>query len=255
MSASETRLDRRAVPRPAAALAAGTSLAGPAIWQHQTLKHGDTFAVFDRSGNFGASSGGPDGLFHLDTRFLSRLELLVFDVAPLLLGAKIRDDNAVLTVDLTNPDVMYDGTITLPRDTLHVERTIFLWRGACHQRIAIHNYGDRPVNVPVSLFFDSDFADVFEVRGAHRKRRGTIRRSVAGACDVLLEYDGLDGGHTSFWIQRLIGSLPIAPTIKFSFRRDAALPALSERAASPATAKRQSGSARGCAARGAISGR
>ena len=33
--------------------------------------------MLDSCGDLGASAGGPDGLFHCDTRFLSRLELLL----------------------------------------------------------------------------------------------------------------------------------------------------------------------------------
>ena len=45
--------------------------------------------------------GGSAGLFHLDTRYLSRLELLVNDTHPLLLGSNLRDDNSRL---LGRPD-------------------------------------------------------------------------------------------------------------------------------------------------------
>ena len=61
----------------------------------------------------GASAGGPDGLFDHDTRYLSRLELLINGMQPLVLGSSVRDDNLTLTVDLTNPDVFQDGRIVL----------------------------------------------------------------------------------------------------------------------------------------------
>jgi len=57
----------------------------------------------------GASAGGPDGLFNHDTRYLSRLELLINGMQPLVLGSSVRDDNLTLTVDLTNPDVFQTG--------------------------------------------------------------------------------------------------------------------------------------------------
>ena len=40
-----------------------------------------------------------------DTRYLARLELVLNDMQPLLLGSNLRDDNSGLTVDLTNPDI------------------------------------------------------------------------------------------------------------------------------------------------------
>src|SRR4029450_7129268 len=149
---------------------------GPATRPRRTLKHDDTFVVLDSHGDIGASAGGPDGLFHCDTRFLSRLELSLNGTQPLLLGSNVRDDNTFLTVDLTNPDVYVDGHLVLPKDTLHVVRTIFLWRDTAYQRLAIRNHGERPVDVRLTLQFDSDFADLFEVRGLHRQRRGVAGR-------------------------------------------------------------------------------
>ena len=82
----------------------------------RALKHNDTFVVLDSHGDIGASSDATDGLFHRDTRFLSHLELLVNDVPPLLLGSNLRDDNAALVVDLTNPDVISDQHIVMEKD-------------------------------------------------------------------------------------------------------------------------------------------
>ena len=50
---------------------------GPSARPRRAIKHDDTFAVFDSQGDMGASAGGPDGLFDHDTRYLSRLELLI----------------------------------------------------------------------------------------------------------------------------------------------------------------------------------
>ena len=62
-------------------------------------------------------SGGSGGLVPLDTRHLSRLEVLVNGAPPLLLGSNLRDDNSALFVDLTNPDLMDDQRIVLEKDT------------------------------------------------------------------------------------------------------------------------------------------
>src|SRR3954451_3283004 len=69
----------------------------------RTLKHGDTFAVFDHNGDALAGLGSPEGLFHRDTRHLSHLFLTIGGRRPLLLSSTLRDDNATLTCDLTNP--------------------------------------------------------------------------------------------------------------------------------------------------------
>jgi len=159
----------------------------------RTLKCGDTFIVTDSHGDIGASTGDPDGLFHADTRFLSRLELSLNGEQPLLLGSNVRDDNTMLAVDLTNPD-FYDGEqITLQKDLLHIARTIFLWRGTAYQRLQLRNHANHPIALDLTLHFNSDFADLFEVRGIQRERRGTGNARVVAPDQVLLSYHGLDG--------------------------------------------------------------
>jgi len=158
----------------------------------RTLKYGDTFVVLDSRGDIAAASGRSAGLFHLDTRYLSRLELLVNGTSPLLLGSNLRDDNSALFVDLTNPDLVSDQRILLEKDSVHILRTVFLWRGTAYERLRLRNYGDRPIALPLSILFDNDFADLFEVRGAHRERRGTASQQLRGSDQVVLSYHGLD---------------------------------------------------------------
>jgi glycogen debranching enzyme len=159
----------------------------------RALKHDDTFIVLDSHGDIGAAAGGPDGLFHSDTRFVSHLELLLNGMQPLLLGSSIRDDNTLMTVDLTNPDMYFDNHLLLPKDTLHVVRTVFLWRDTAYQRLAVRNHGDRAIDLRLSILFDNDFADLFEVRGTRRQRRGAIERIVEGPGTTAVTYVGLDG--------------------------------------------------------------
>jgi glycogen debranching enzyme len=167
-------------------------MTGPAARPRRSLKHDDTFIVLDSHGDIGASAGGPDGLFNADTRYLARLELVLDDVQPLLLGSNMRDDNSALTVDLTNPDIYRHGRIVLQKDILHVVRTLFLWRGTAYQRIGLQNHGENLASFDLTLLFDNDFADLFEVRGEKRPRRGTGSSRLLGASDVALDYMGLD---------------------------------------------------------------
>ncbi len=168
-------------------------MTGPAARPRRSLKHDDTFVVLDSHGDIGASAGGPDGLFNSDTRYLARLELVLDDVQPLLLGSNLRDDNSALTVDLTNPDIYRQGRNVLQKDMLHIVRTIFLWRGAAYQRIGVQNHGEHTASFDLTLLFGNDFADLFEVRGERRARRGVGSTTLLSPSDVLFEYAGLDG--------------------------------------------------------------
>jgi glycogen debranching enzyme len=176
------------IPGEQFAVAGTASTARPS----RTLKHGDTFILVDSHGDIGVVPGASDGLFHSDTRFLSLLALTLEGAQPLLLGSNLYDDNSMLTVDLTNPDLWRGGNKVLPKDTVHVVRTLFLWQGTAYQRLAVGNYGNKPIDLHLALAFDADFADLFEVRGTPRRRRGTMTRSVIEPARVLLSYRGLD---------------------------------------------------------------
>ena len=160
--------------------------------QRRTLKKNDTFAVFDSHGDIGASIGGQDGLFHCDTRYLSHLELLFNGSRPLLLHSAMRDDNLNYYVDLTNPDFYIDRKLVMQKDTVHISRTIYLKDGSLRERIALTNHGSESVSFSLSMLFASDFADIFEVRGMKRERRGTSSIDSDQPPLVHLHYQGLD---------------------------------------------------------------
>jgi glycogen debranching enzyme len=159
----------------------------------RALKYGDTFLVLDIRGDIGTSFVGSSGLFHDDTRHLSRLEVLLNNTPPLLLGSNIRDDNTAFFADLTNPDLIDGQRIVMEKDRVHILRTIFIWRDTAYQRLGLRNYADQPIDLRLTILFENDFADLFEVRGARRERRGTARSAVQAGDRVLLSYDGLDG--------------------------------------------------------------
>jgi glycogen debranching enzyme len=160
----------------------------------RTLKHGDTFALFDHNGDALSGPGSPEGLFHRDTRYLSHLYLTIDGHRPLLLSSTLRDDNAALTCDLTNPDVIDDqGKIVLEHDLLHLRRSRFLWDGKCYERLTVRNFDQRPRRANVEISFAADFADIFEVRGTVRARRGKMQPPQVDADRLTLAYVGLDG--------------------------------------------------------------
>lgn len=158
----------------------------------RTLKQGDTFAMFDALGDCVAPGLTPGGLFHNDTRYLSDVLLLLDGQRPLLLSSTVESDNVVLTVDLSNPDIYKANALVLSRETLHIRRSKFLWQGTCHERIAIRNFDCRPQKCWLTLNFGCDFADLFEIRGLQRPKRGKITGAVIAGAKTIYRYVGLD---------------------------------------------------------------
>jgi glycogen debranching enzyme len=158
----------------------------------RTLKHGDTFVVFDHRGDIGVEPGSSEGLYHRDTRILSQLTLLLEDARPLLLSSTTQDDNSVFSADLSNPDLLVNDEIALRREQIHLHRLRFLWEGASYDRLLVRNFSDRALRVRVAMQFSSDFADLFEVRGERRAKTGTASTHCISDRKVALRYLGLD---------------------------------------------------------------
>ena len=159
----------------------------------RVLKYGRTFFVFDRLGDVQTTGMGEQGLFFEDTRHLSELSVTLWETRPLLLSSTVETSNLLFTADLANLDVSRGNQVVIPRGTLHVMRSRFLWKNSCYEEFVFVNHGLSDLQVPFCMAFDADFADIFEVRGMHRQRRGNTMPPEMKEKSVLLSYEGLDG--------------------------------------------------------------
>ncbi len=184
-----------------------------------TLKDDDLFLITDTLGNISGCSRDETiasmGLFCRDTRFLSRLELQIAGRSPILLTCNA-DKGFVLSALCTNPTIP-----NINAETISIQRELVL-NGGLFEELTIHNYNTTPVSFELSLSFDADFADLFEIRGFHRQQRGGLLRRVQPdhqelVNELTLAYQGLDGailesqiqfthalpnclkGHTAIW--------------------------------------------------------
>jgi glycogen debranching enzyme len=162
-------------------------MAGPL----RVLKYGDTFGVFDQHGDVLGGEAEESGLYYHGTRFLSTLELLLAGRRPLLLSSTVSEDNLVFVADLTNVDVCRAERVDLPRGEIHLFRSRIVGEGFSVDRFRVSNHSLHTIEVPLSIRFGADFADMFEVRGTRRQRRGTLLPERLGD-ETVLGYQGLD---------------------------------------------------------------
>lgn len=156
------------------------------------IKQGDSFGIFDRYGDVHTFGQGAQGLYHEGTRFLSKMEFSFQNERPLFLSSALREENELLNVDLTNPDYIdVHGNMT-PRGTVHILRTKFLWKGVCYESIRFVSFGLDIVHFTIELLLDSDFNDIFEVRGMTREKKGDRQRPQTTRDQIQLSYVGLD---------------------------------------------------------------
>ncbi|PSB23849.1 amylo-alpha-1,6-glucosidase [Stenomitos frigidus] len=178
-----------------------------------TLKDDDLFLLTDTLGNIGGcmenDRSSSMGLFCRDTRFLSRLELQIEGRSPILLSSTA-DKGFFLSVLCTNPQI--DDRIRA--ESIGIKRELVL-NGGLFEEIEISNYTTGTVSFEMSLSFDADFKDLFDIRGYARENHGKLLRvvpselanadqsetfamdgatsPVAKATEMTLAYKGLDG--------------------------------------------------------------
>ncbi len=110
----------------------------------RVLKNGNSFAVLVAFGNAQAAGPAAEGLFSEDTRHVSRLVTSIDGIRPLLLSSAVTADNAMLLVDLTNPDLIDKGELRQATSTLHLLSTIALDEDALLTTVEIRNFGTTP---------------------------------------------------------------------------------------------------------------
>jgi glycogen debranching enzyme len=153
------------------------------------LKEGETFAMLDARGEICPETHPDSGIFHRGARHVSRLQLLLWDQPPTVLSSTERGEIGVHVSHLCNEAI---GEAAPSGGSVHLERTTVLTSTACLQQLSFTSYEAGVITLPLTLRFDADFRDIFEVRGMARRERGRdVQRC---APDGLVRvYQGLDG--------------------------------------------------------------
>ncbi|GAB3542009.1 amylo-alpha-1,6-glucosidase [Noviherbaspirillum agri] len=166
--------------------------ASPADERRRVLKHDNTFAMFDRFGDIQSIGLGEEGIYLGDTCFLSHQELLIDGIRPMYLNSTVKDDNGLFIIELMNPDLHPEGGNRVPKGEMHIFRAKLLWNNSCYEHVRVVNFGLDPVETTLSMEFDADYKDIFEVRGYERKKRGEYMQPRISDKELLLGYKGVD---------------------------------------------------------------
>jgi glycogen debranching enzyme len=162
------------------------------IREDQVIKDDRTFLVTDRFGNVPEGNTAALGLYHRDTRFLSGLDLVVDGLEPILLHSST-ERNYSQIVEVTYPFEAIDTEGVHRKENVSIQRFRVLSDGSLHERIRVRNFGTKPRRITMTVDFDADFRDLFEIRGLVRDRRGQQQAPRVDRSTVVLSYRGLDG--------------------------------------------------------------
>jgi glycogen debranching enzyme len=134
-----------------------------------SILDGSTFVVSDRRGDIDADPSQPHGLFHRDTRYLSRWRVTVNGLPPDPLSV---ENEQYFTAQF----FLVPPTGTIYRNPyLSLIRKRMVGDGF-HEDIAVLNHANEPATVELRLEAGADFADLFEVKDALEKKGEHYRR-------------------------------------------------------------------------------
>jgi glycogen debranching enzyme len=159
----------------------------------QVIKHGRAFFLSDPFGNVPEPNQAALGLYYRDTRFLSRLELSLDGLSPLLLHSST-ERNYSQIVELAYPVEIEDPQgFGEHRENVSVSRSRVLSDSLIEQ-IEVTNYGSQARTLVLRLDFAADFSDLFEVRGWTRQGQpGQVQPTRVEKNAVTFGYRGADG--------------------------------------------------------------
>ncbi len=156
----------------------------------EVLKQGRLFLVSDKDGEVSTGCKCGMGLYHEDTRFLSRLKLRLAGETPTLLSGSTEQTN-LGHIEFVNPPLtLADGSI-VRQETMHLSLSRAL-SDSFREQVWLLNFNVFEVALRISLEVRADFADIFEVRGLHRQRHGIFFKPQLAENSITLAYRGED---------------------------------------------------------------
>ncbi|MGN6813303.1 MAG: glycogen debranching N-terminal domain-containing protein [Thermomicrobiales bacterium] len=154
------------------------------------IKEENHFTLFDPEGNIPINNTSGLGVYLGDTRHLSGYEISLGKVQPVVLVSTAQLGYAA-EQQLTNRDLMVRRKL-IHKETLLISRERVAHETGFHETVTVRNFNPFAVDIEIVARFCADFADIFEVRGIGRERRGRQRAPVVRDNSVTLRYDGLD---------------------------------------------------------------
>ncbi|HET6614316.1 MAG TPA: glycogen debranching N-terminal domain-containing protein, partial [Dehalococcoidia bacterium] len=155
------------------------------------IRERSTFLLTDPDGNVAPGNNQGFGIYHADTRHLSAYRFTLNGLHPVMLLSTAEAGYAMEQV-MTNPNMAHDTGRTIRRGTIEMRRERVVAQ-AVEETLRITNFNPLPVTLHLLYEFGADFADIFDVRGYHRERFGTMGETRVSERTIEYSYHGIDG--------------------------------------------------------------
>jgi glycogen debranching enzyme len=150
---------------------------------YRVIKEEDLFCLTDLNGDISEHDENGHGLYTKDTRFLSRMELLIDGEKPALLSSQAdRSYYASFRLMKVSND---EGAVEVLRER-------FIQGGSLYEQVSITNYYPQRRTFEVTVVFEADFQDMFLVRKYRTGEVGQIVGRDTSDRMLSIRYQGKD---------------------------------------------------------------
>lgn len=156
------------------------------------LKNGESFGVFSNTGDIRAQEHSPEGLFVLDTRLISQWRLTLDKADLQILNHAIDDNHALFTAHLACKEFSDLNDTPIGENAVYIRREQFLKKGTLFERLTVENHERSDAHLRLAVSFQSDFFDIFQVRGLQRAQHGLKTDIVREPDNIQFRYTGMD---------------------------------------------------------------
>jgi glycogen debranching enzyme len=165
----------------------------PQLTSRETIAliRGKTFLAAKHTGDIWPPGHPNVGFFHDDTRYLSRLELIVNGYPPTVLSSTTSGAYATRAA-MTVRGAAHGEGLDIPVNTVFLRREQVLEDGTLDDVFELQNFYKESVRLKIDVTYDADFMDIFQVRGIVREKSGTYYTPIEADDRMIFLYKGLD---------------------------------------------------------------
>lgn len=161
------------------------------ITGQRVIRDNDLTFVMTENGEVPLEDNYGYGLYFNDCRFLSGYRFKIMDMpSTQVLSSDERGFES--TVIMTNPDFTDCKGNQIDKETILVSRNTVI-PGCIQDTITIENFNQFAVTINLKLEFESDFNDIFTIRGIAKPTNGKVMPLKAEGGKLILSYQGEDG--------------------------------------------------------------
>jgi glycogen debranching enzyme len=176
------------------------SIAG-SIASAVVVKRGNIFFLAPPGGEVPLVQGHGFGLYYHDCRYLNGYEMTFGGIHPEPL-VSTAEEGFRAVFQLCTPDIRSSSGTIIHKETLGIEweRVAHAEECALFDGITIQNFGPDAVDFTMTLAFQTEFEDVFTIRGMVPERTGTVRPPRWKDGGLFFLYEGADRFYRSLSI-------------------------------------------------------